>query len=458
MLLILLLLSLDLCSSVSATTCSAPSQIQIQLTGVGSEAVIRYAVVGGKSTDSNVCSVSVSSSLASAAVSTGTTSTYTISSYTSPLLVQCKLTGLTQGGVRYYYKVGSEDCGYSELYSFKSAPAHDAAVTFHVVGDLGQTVNSNNTLLELADNDAALSTSSGGIMSMGDLSYANGDEPLWDSFGDLLSQATRSIPIYTTVGNHEWFDDSSSSFTAFKSRFYSPSGELYYSFDSGYAHIVMISGYCSEMKSTRTQPCLASGSSQYDWLVADLKSVDRKTTPFVIAVFHQPFVNSNTAHDMASEGKPMQEAVEGVLFQGGVDLVLSGHVHAYERSCALYQYACNSAGPTYVTIGDGGNAEGLATTWVDPQPKWSVFRQASYGHGELTVHNTTHLHWEWHQNGDLSPVVADSFWIIKLAPVDLHAAHETPARPVTKEPVFADSDRGRRARDFNDARVRARKI
>ena len=55
-------------------------------------------------------------------------------------------------------------------------------------------------------------------------------------------------------------------------------------------------------------------------------------------------------------------------------------------------------------LGDGGNAEGLATGWVSPQPSWSAFRQASYGHGELTVVNSTHSLWEWHQNEDLVPL------------------------------------------------------
>lgn len=451
-------LLLALAVAASASPCSTPSQVQLQYTGKGSEAVVTYAVVGGEASQSNACKASTSPALSSPATFAGAASTYTISSYISPLLVRCTLTGLKPGNVKYYYRVGSAECGYSSIYSFRSPPADGSAVTFHVIGDLGRTSNSNSTLFEVLDNDSALDTSSGGIISLGDLSYANGDEPLWDSFGDLLSQATRSIPFYTTVGNHEWFDDSKKTFTAYTSRFYSPSGELYYSFNSGLAHVVMIAGYCSEMLSTRTQPCLASGSKQHTWLVADLEAVDRAVTPFIVAVFHQPYVNSNTAHDMASEGQPMQLAIEAALFQGGVDIVFSGHVHAYERSCALYQYECTAAGPTYITIGDGGNAEGLASSWVTPQPAWSVFRQASYGHGELTVHNATHLQWEWHQNGDLSPVVADSVWLVKASPAGLREAARPPHSQVTGEPAFADSERGRRAMAHNERVLAARAV
>jgi hypothetical protein len=87
---------------------------------------------------------------------------------------------------------------------------------------------------------------------------------------------------------------------------------------------------------------------------------------------------------------------------------------AYERTDRTYNYT--KAGPTapyYVTIGDGGNREGLADTWMDPQPAWSAFRLASYGHGELQVMNATHTLWTWHQNPDLEPTVADSLWVVK---------------------------------------------
>jgi hypothetical protein len=65
--------------------------------------------------------------------------------------------------------------------------------------------------------------------------------------------------------------------------------------------------------------------------------------------------------------------------------------------------------------------------WL-PQPEWSAFRQASYGHGELIVFNATHTKWEWHQNPDLEPTVADEAWIIK--------GQDTVGGSVTSEPVL----------------------
>lgn len=142
----------------------------------------------------------------------------------------------------------------------------------------------------------------------------------------------------------------------------------------------------------------------------------------------------------------MQTAIEDLLYEGKVDIVFTGHVHAYERSCQVYRYKCVNDAPFYITIGDGGNAEGLATKWEEPQPRWSLFRQSSYGHGELRVFNATHVRWEWNQNGDLEPAVSDSVWIVQ-GDTSLNALE---GKGVTAATKFAPGERGDRAKAFNE--------
>jgi hypothetical protein len=38
--------------------------------------------------------------------------------------------------------------------------------------------------------------------------------------------------------------------------------QLYYSYDVGPVHFIALQGYCPEMSSWATQPCLAAGSPQ----------------------------------------------------------------------------------------------------------------------------------------------------------------------------------------------------
>lgn len=148
----------------------------------------------------------------------------------------------------------------------------------------------------------------------------------------------------------------------------------------------------------------------------------------------------------------MQEAIEDTLYKYKVDFVFSGHVHAYERSCQVYKYQCTPGAPTYITIGDGGNAEGLATGWVEPQPSWSVFRQASYGFGAFQVINSTHARWAWHQNADLIPTVSDDV-MFDRSPTNTNLRGST-FKQVTLKPVFVQTLRGELAQLFNQEALR----
>jgi hypothetical protein len=189
-----------------------------------------------------------------------------------------------------------------------------------------------------------------------------------------------------------------------------PSGDnLYYSFDvaGGAVHVIMLGSYTAH----------DAGSAQHRWLRRDLAAVGRARArggaAFGVALVHAPWYNSNRAH--RGEGEGMRGAMEELLYGARVDAVFAGHVHAYERFARVYGGKEDPCGPVHVTIGDGGNREGLAKKYVDPQPATSAFREASFGHGRLEVVNATHALWTWHRNDNDEAVVADQVWITSLA-------------------------------------------
>ena len=128
-------------------------------------------------------------------------------------------------------------------------------------------------------------------------------------------------------------------------------------------------------------------------------SVDRAATPWLIVMMHAPFYNSNSAHALGAE-LAMRLTYEPLLLKYGVDVVLSGHVHAYERSDArgIYDAQPNTCGPVYLNLGDGGNREGGEAAWVSPHPEWSAFRESSFGVGALDIINETHATYAWHRD------------------------------------------------------------
>ena len=75
----------------------------------------------------------------------------------------------------------------------------------------------------------------------------------------------------------------------------------------------------------------------------------------------------------------MRQLYEPLLMQYSVDLVLNGHVHAYERMKPVYNYTLDNTGcaPMHIVIGDGGNAESVSNQFITANYSGSVFNCSS---------------------------------------------------------------------------------
>ena len=310
--------------------------------------------------------------------------------YTSSVLHSVELTGLTPSTL-YMYRVKGD----SRVFNFTTPPAAGASsIRFGVTADLGQTLNSTSTVNNMLG--AVRNKSIDAVLFGGDLSYADGDHYRWDSWARMYEPLWSAVPSAHTGGNHE-VSSGGENWLAYSRRF--PNAHLragsasflWYSFEAGPAHVVMLCSYAA----------FDASSAQYKWLQRDLKGVDRAKTPWLLVVLHTPWYTSNAHHPM-SEGSEMRVAMEPLLLASGVDLVINGHVHAYERT---HPVAGGGLAPTgapgipHITIGDGGNREHFALPWVAEQPSWSALREYAYGYGILML-NTTHMVWEFLRNDD----------------------------------------------------------
>lgn len=195
-------------------------------------------------------------------------------------------------------------------------------------GDLGQTEWTQSTLDHIGKSNYDM------LLLPGDLSYADFIQTRWDSFGRLVEPLASQRPWMVTQGNHEVEKIPiihRTPFTAYNARWRMPFEEsgsdsnLYYSFDVAGVHVIMLGSY------TDFDP----GSSQYEWLQGDLGKINRGKTPWVVVLLHAPWYNSNTAHQGESESEDMKEAMEDLLYHARVDVVFTGHVHAYERFVSI---------------------------------------------------------------------------------------------------------------------------
>lgn len=325
------------------------------------------------------------------------------------VLGQCCSGNELKPGETYFYRVGDPALGWSREFQFTVPPtAGDTSkpLKMAVVGDLGQTAYSLQTLTHVEAVHPDL------VLNLGDLSYADGDQARWDSWGRMVQPLLSRVPMMPVVGNHEieTSDDNKEGdyvpFQAYTLRYFVPyvssgsDSNLYYSFDVGGVHFVSLGSYAD----------YDAGSPQYRWLEADLKAVDRARTPWVVVGMHKPWYSSNHAHYLS--GLKIAVILEPLLYEHGVDLVLQAHVHAYERADRILNNKLDACGPLYITIGDGGNRQGLDKHW-EARPEWSVVREDSYGFATLEVVNATHMQWQWMRNEDNLQIAADFVWINK---------------------------------------------
>lgn len=159
----------------------------------------------------------------------------------------------------------------------------------------------------------------GTIAALGDTAYESGTprefsecyEPTWGRHRDR----TRPAP-----GDHEYrTEDAAGYFGYFGSTAGRP-GEGWYSYKVGDWHVIALNSNCGRVSCEQ-------GSPQVQWLEADLAQSNARCT---LAYWHHPRFSSG-AHGSTRSVQPLWQA----LWDGGAEIVLSGHDHDYERFAPL---------------------------------------------------------------------------------------------------------------------------
>jgi predicted MPP superfamily phosphohydrolase len=389
-----------------------PQQIHLSLTGNLGEMVVMW-MTNDDTDDSQVQYWPASSGQNSTSrlKASGNSDHYylVIPPYESPQIHWVYLTGLMEN-TKYYYVCGDPTTNtFSSIYWFTTEvanstyPTPENPLVIASVADHGTSPDSQQVVNALMKYHTSIQPFNFLIHS-GDISYANDDQKYWDIWGNMVQPFASQVPWMVAVGNHEILDDL---FVAYQYRFTMPSteanapeGNLFYSFNYGNVHVIPLSSEFPEYWHI---------DEQYQWLENDLKNVDRKQTPWIISLWHSPWYCSNKDH--YGSGDDMRDSYEDLFYKYKVDLVVNGHVHAYERTKPVYKGKVTPDAPVYITNGIGGTEEGLATRWYT-QPNWSVYRQShSWGFGAITIFNSTHLHWEMRRDNDT--MVEDEFWLIR---------------------------------------------
>ncbi len=241
------------------------------------------------------------------------------------------LTGLAPA-TRYWYSVGSasdELAGPDATHTFMTAPLPGSPTPIRVwaIGDSG-TADSLAASVRDAYANFTGSQHTDLWLMLGDNAYTDGtlleyQNAVYDTYPSMLRQSV----VWPTRGNHDTTGVYAGTFSLPSNGEAGgmPSGtELYYSFDYANVHFI-----CLDSESST----LTMGGAMWTWLGADLASTNQD---WVIAYWHHPPYTKGS-HDSDTDNKLMlmRQNFLPLLEANGVDLVLGGHSHSFERSFLL---------------------------------------------------------------------------------------------------------------------------
>ena len=267
-------------------------------------------------------------------------------------------------GTKYFYSVGTTRTNYvgGTNYYFTTSPLPGTRKRTRVwaLGDSG-TADTNQFNVRdafyahLGTNELDL------MLLLGDNAYGRGlDREYQAALFNAYPTMLRKTALWSTIGNHETAQDRTPVSTIPYYKIFSlpkagqaggtASGtEDYYSFDYANIHFVCLDSMTSSRSATGTMA---------RWLTNDLASTAQ---PWIVAFWHHPPYSKGTHDsDKAIELVQMRQNILPHLERYGVDLVLCGHSHSYERSHLLNGHygTTNTLNTTNLLDTGGGRADG----------------------------------------------------------------------------------------------------
>lgn len=245
---------------------------------------------------------------------------------------------------------------------------------------------------QFAVSDLLLDPAIDRVLALGDLQYYCGSKPAFqESYDPSWGRVKdKTLPV---VGNHEYLTDTGATGTAetgtrtgcdaanegaagYFDYFGAVAGAPargWYSLDLGAWHLVALNTNCSKVGG-----CDAA-SPQLQWLRADLAAHPATCT---LAFFHHPRFSSGD-HGSDPDYTPLWE----VLHEGGVDVVLNGHEHIYERFAPQTPHGEPDArhGIRQFTVGTGGSNH---TDITAVQPNSEIREAGAFGVLRMTLRPT----------------------------------------------------------------------
>ena len=201
---------------------------------------------------------------------------------------------------------------------------------FAAAGDFGCSTNTQNTIENMQSKDPEI------VLTLGDHSYHS----TADCWFDMMSPVKDKLMV--TLGHHD-VEDGQAKMNQYMNSF--AMDKPFYSYEYNKVHFLVMSAKSVYYK----------GSEQYNFVLEDLKKAsENENVNWIVVSSYGPPYTSPSEHTAFKE---LREVYHPIFEQYGVDLVLSGHNHNYQRTYPL-TYNPNDSGEPTVTNAAASNYDG----------------------------------------------------------------------------------------------------
>ena len=285
---------------------------------------------------------------------------------------EVSLTGLSPD-TRYFYSVGSTTktwavAGTNQYFITAPLPGTAKPTRIWVIGDAG-TGTASQTAVRDAFYQLTGTNHTDLWLQLGDNAYNSGTDGEYQAkVFDVYSSLLRTSVTWPTLGNHDTAQSSVDTNTyPYFAMFTLPtageaggepsSTESYYSFDYANIHFICLNSMTANRSPTGAMAI---------WLELDLQA---NTNQWIIAYWHHPpYSKGSHDSDVELELVEMRQNMLPILEAYGVDLVLSGHSHAYERSFLLNgHYGVSTTLSNTMILNSGKGREEETGAYIKPR-------------------------------------------------------------------------------------------
>ncbi len=316
---------------------------------------------------------------------------------------ELSITGL-KPDTRYYYAIGSTTSIIKGSYrnSFTTAPPATTKrkIRIAVFGDAG---TGNNVQKAVRDGYMHLSKGSRPDLALllGDNAYSGGTDAQYQAncFNIYDNNVFDNHPVFPVPGNHEYDNDPAgvaglrgTHAISYYDNFILPtkaecggtvSGtEHYYSFDYGNIHFIMLDSYGYD----DNKLLYDSTGKQALWLKADLAATAGLHKWTIVCLHHPPYTHGTHNSDTEKDLIAIRQQITPILERFGVDVVLAGHSHVYERTFLVKDHTGLSTPFNTSTEGAGTRIDGSSAKYDGTAKSCPYFTIDSvYKHGTVYV-------------------------------------------------------------------------